>query len=832
MDAAIGEHLKAIPGTVGSRTEASALRVAQDEARYQAEALKDSVPLDLAFGQPSLQTLKSMVHSSPVQGKVMGKWWGELAEGTRQKITQQVNQGLINGESVHGIVRRIRGTKANGFKDGVLGTTRRQAEGLVRTQMTHVSAQAREMTAKANEDVVRGVQIVATLDARTSDICISLDGQVFQIDRGPRPSFHHQCRTTTVFITKSWKELGIPLQETTPQFRASMNGVVPAKQNYSQWLREQPKAFQDSVLGPTKAAMFRGNRLKLERLVTRDLKPRTIAELRAMKPGQEATFPGVLKESPPAPKATPSATAPVKPGASSSLSAETEKILEEARKQVEKAKALAGISESKAAVDLAKQNPLLSAKKTAAVEKLAEGNAKKLEGRVKDLGGTPPEKFRPVSDRPPLPSAGGPRISIGSSDEDLSIKLLKDGSDSTFSTKRVRDEIATWHRSRSKAELEALERWGFEAYGDIRTFEATGTVNTSLTGPAKQMHLKEVEAYTRNLHRALESAPKIHGSAYRGITVAEEFVEELATKKTFEWNQTSSWSVDPGAATAFAKTTEKGKVGVVFRVDSGNMRPLGPQGIFSNEKEVMSLVGSRFRVKSITRHSDRFLVELDDITPASSGSLASSAPRPGVRPTSSTQEASDLLKTKEKSPLKDRSVKKRVRAWEKSLDDGEKASLKSWGSGDYRDIQKQQKFGVIEDPVSARPDQIPGITETFDRALRKAPDIGGVHYRGMTLSDAVLENIANGDLLEWDHSLSWSGSVKSALNLSDPGLAGSGFVPVIVRAKSSRMKSLGRHSTFQVDEVVSLPESKFRVTAITKAADGRTIVDVEEVFGG
>ena len=36
--------------------------------------------------------------------------------------------------------------------------------------------------------------------------------------------------------------------------RASMNGQVPGNLTYNAWLRRQPRAFIDEVLGPTKAA--------------------------------------------------------------------------------------------------------------------------------------------------------------------------------------------------------------------------------------------------------------------------------------------------------------------------------------------------------------------------------------------------------------------------------------------------------------------------------------------------------------------------------------------------------------------------------------------------
>ena len=137
---------------------------------------------------------------------------------------------------------------------------------------------------------------MATLDSRTSLRCASLDGQVFPIGTGPRPPQHPNCRSTITPVTKSWRELAKPgalkrgrgadnldaLFERrlkgkgfTPDqiagikraTRASMTGQVPGKLTYARWLRRQPAAFQDDVLGPTRAALFRDGTLTLDRFV-------------------------------------------------------------------------------------------------------------------------------------------------------------------------------------------------------------------------------------------------------------------------------------------------------------------------------------------------------------------------------------------------------------------------------------------------------------------------------------------------------------------------------------------------------------------------------------
>ena len=56
-------------------------------------------------------------------------------------------------------------------------------------------------------------------------------------------------------------------------------GTVPAKQTYSEFFAEQSKAFQDDVLGPTRAKLFRDGNLKLSKFVNRNGDELTLAQL-------------------------------------------------------------------------------------------------------------------------------------------------------------------------------------------------------------------------------------------------------------------------------------------------------------------------------------------------------------------------------------------------------------------------------------------------------------------------------------------------------------------------------------------------------------------------
>ncbi len=196
--------------------------------------------------------LQSAITSQPMRGRFLRRWWSDLSSKTQTELLQELRVGLVQGEELSSLVKRWTDKST---------VTKRHATALIRTAVNHVSSHARELTYAANRDVVKGVQIVATLDAKTTDICRSLDGQVFPVAKGPRPPFHILCRTTTTPVLKSWKELGIDLNEAPAGTRAALGGEVPATFKYGDWLRIQPLSIQQEALGPTRANLFRSGQI-------------------------------------------------------------------------------------------------------------------------------------------------------------------------------------------------------------------------------------------------------------------------------------------------------------------------------------------------------------------------------------------------------------------------------------------------------------------------------------------------------------------------------------------------------------------------------------------
>lgn len=198
-----------------------------------------------------------------------------LAEFTAQeamRIVAAVRMGRHQGKTNAQVRQMVVGTKAKKHADGIINVSLRHATTVVRTLMAHEAMEARREIAEAWG--VESIQILATLDGRTSTVCRSLDHRVFPLADNVLPPFHPNCRSTFIFV----------LPDSVP-FRASMDGQV-TNVSYYEWLATQPADFQDEVLGKERGELFRSGRVSPERFgelqLDKNFRPITLEQLRRL----------------------------------------------------------------------------------------------------------------------------------------------------------------------------------------------------------------------------------------------------------------------------------------------------------------------------------------------------------------------------------------------------------------------------------------------------------------------------------------------------------------------------------------------------------------------
>lgn len=204
--------------------------------------------------------LPSTIDAIPLRGLGFGEWWSVGAKAALQRVEQQVQVGIVNGENSAAIARRV--FHANNSRSKPTGGIAwdgsvRSARMVVRTVTTAVQSRAALDSFRLSG--IERVRFDAILDARTSVTCAGLDNSDYALDDPllPIPPIHPQCRSMLVPLVTITK----------PDDAVITVGNRPT--NYDAWLRAQSASVQDKVLGKSRADLYRRSKaLKLSDFIT------------------------------------------------------------------------------------------------------------------------------------------------------------------------------------------------------------------------------------------------------------------------------------------------------------------------------------------------------------------------------------------------------------------------------------------------------------------------------------------------------------------------------------------------------------------------------------
>ncbi len=293
------------------------------EGQREASLLMTSIPIQISFAQVALEQLEAVVTSQPFQGGLLKDWFDALQSSDQVRLERAIQLGIIEGQPTAEIVRRIVGTKAESYADGILSITRRDATTIVRTAVNHVSNSAREKVWEENSDIIQALIWTSTLDGRTSATCRARDGKASVVGDNPlppglstlsppsaRPPAHMNCRSVMVaYINGAGlvgerpyvvdnrtsdrrridfedeaRSSGRSVKEIREEWAAQHIGRVPAATTYQDFLKRQSAQFQDQVLGKKKGALFRRGDLTLDKFVDRSGNELSLGQLAKTQP--------------------------------------------------------------------------------------------------------------------------------------------------------------------------------------------------------------------------------------------------------------------------------------------------------------------------------------------------------------------------------------------------------------------------------------------------------------------------------------------------------------------------------------------------------------------
>lgn len=291
------------------------VEVAKNETKVAKGITEGAAPVTFNLVLPPVNTLKAIVKTKPFEGRVMGEWSRKIAEADIQRMMDQINIGLVQGESGDAIASRIVGTARLRGMDGVTQITRNNAEAITRTAVNAITGAAREEFYNENPDVFGNERFVATLDGRTTPTCRANDGKIFERGSGPQPPLHFNCRSVRIpyfgedalfqrparaftektllrqfaeqegldYVPATRNSLPYGMKGAYDTFAQGqmrkLTSVIPGNETYQTWLMRQPKDFQVDVLGKTRAMLFRQGGLTLDKFVDTSGRNYNIKEL-------------------------------------------------------------------------------------------------------------------------------------------------------------------------------------------------------------------------------------------------------------------------------------------------------------------------------------------------------------------------------------------------------------------------------------------------------------------------------------------------------------------------------------------------------------------------
>lgn len=266
------------------KVESNLKDISFTEANHIPNSINALVGVDIVTNKLSESLTNKIVKNSILNdGYTIKEGFEKLNEKLQATFQNQIRLGVLNGSTNQEIIRNL--------KPYMTDFTDNKIEAMVKTAISTVVNNTRMDTYKENEDIFKGYQWHATLDSRTRKEHFLLDGALWDTngkglnEKGKKYKFRnapdgYRCRCVLLPITKSYKELGLNIDEIPTGTRSSMNGYVPADLNATDWFEKQGKDFQKKYLGTQRYELFKSGKITLSDLVNQKGKVLTIQELK------------------------------------------------------------------------------------------------------------------------------------------------------------------------------------------------------------------------------------------------------------------------------------------------------------------------------------------------------------------------------------------------------------------------------------------------------------------------------------------------------------------------------------------------------------------------
>lgn len=177
---------------------------------------------------------------------------GSVVARTSQNITARsrplaeagqvaVRRALLEGASASDNPVKVARNMVRLARAGAVDLPLYRAEAISRTELLDASRAATQAWGEANSSTLQGWEWLSSRSATTCPACWGQDGTLHELTE-TGPDGHPNCGCTRMLRTKTWRELGIDLDEPSALARIS------AEDHF----RDLPKATQQQIMGPAR----------------------------------------------------------------------------------------------------------------------------------------------------------------------------------------------------------------------------------------------------------------------------------------------------------------------------------------------------------------------------------------------------------------------------------------------------------------------------------------------------------------------------------------------------------------------------------------------------
>jgi hypothetical protein len=174
---------------IAALLDAALLRFGASEAEAVQAIVNDVTGEETITEQPSERRLRAGIvqglfpsAAEPTDLSTTGsEWWERQGASLSQRLGDQLMVSVSLEESLTQMTQRVRGTRANGFRGGLMGKARQDASRLLTTQMTNALGETRAAVAATNPSRLI-VMHQSVLDSLISYICLGRHGLKYTSD--------------------------------------------------------------------------------------------------------------------------------------------------------------------------------------------------------------------------------------------------------------------------------------------------------------------------------------------------------------------------------------------------------------------------------------------------------------------------------------------------------------------------------------------------------------------------------------------------------------------------------------------------------------------------